>query len=128
MKSKFLIVMILVFIVMMAMFTRTSFAITVMDDVIGDGDDFIGRANTTSDYINTTKLQDISNDVYNMILAIGMVIAVVIGLILGIQYMITSVEEKAKIKQTLTIYVIGCVVLFGAFMIWKIVMTILGNI
>lgn len=128
MKSKFLIVMILVFIVMMSMFTRTSFAITVMDDVIGDGDDFIGRANTTSDYINTTKLQDISNDVYNMILAIGMVIAVVIGLILGIQYMITSVEEKAKIKQTLTIYVIGCVVLFGAFMIWKIVMTILGNI
>ena len=36
-----------------------------------------------------------------------------------------SVEEQAKVKQTLVPYVAGCVVLFGAFTIWKIVVTII---
>ena len=38
-----------------------------------------------------------------------------------------SVEEKANIKNSLIAYIAGCVVVFGAFTIWKIVVTILQS-
>jgi len=48
-------------------------------------------------------------------------------MIIGIQFIIGSVDEKAKIKETLVPYVIGVFIIFSAFGIWKIVMSI-GNI
>ena len=56
-----------------------------------------------------------------------MIVAVLIGAILGIKFMIGSVEEKAEIKAALVPFIIGCVVVFGAFGIWKIVVTIGNN-
>ena len=38
-----------------------------------------------------------------------------------------SIEEKAEIKTMLIPYIIGCVVVFGAFTIWKIVVDILQS-
>ena len=40
--------------------------------------------------------------------------------------MTAETESKAKIKESLMAYFIGCVVIFGAFTIWRIVVTI-GN-
>lgn len=62
---------------------------------------------------------------YNTLLLIGMVIAVIIGTIIGIKFMLSSVEEKAKVKEILLVYFIGCIVLVGAFSIWKIILTIM---
>lgn len=42
--------------------------------------------------------------------------------------MVGSVEQKAKVKDSLLPYIIGCIVIFGAFGIWKLVLTILENI
>ena len=47
-------------------------------------------------------------------------------MIIGIQFIVGSVDEKAKIKETLVPYVIGVFIIFSAFGIWKIVMSI-GN-
>ena len=69
-----------------------------------------------------------SNNVYNILLFIGLAIAIIIGLVLGIQFMVGSVEQKAKVKDSLLPYIIGCIVIFGAFGIWKLVLTILENI
>jgi hypothetical protein len=55
-------------------------------------------------------------------------VAIIIGLVLGIQFMVGSVEQKAKVKDSLLPYIIGCIVIFGAFGIWKLVLTILENI
>ena len=52
--------------------------------------------------------------------------AVIIGMVIGIQFMTASVEEKAKIKESLVPYVVGCVVVFGAFGIWKLAVTVLS--
>ena len=38
--------------------------------------------------------------------------------------MISSVEEQAKIKELLVPYVAGCIVIFGAFGIWKLAVNI----
>lgn len=105
-----------------------SLAATAVDDVVSDGDIFLNKGSEVNTVINETELQNFSSDVYNLILSIGMVIAVVVGMVLGIQFMISSVEEKAKIKEILVAYFIGCAVLFGAFTIWKIVIGILGTI
>lgn len=64
---------------------------------------------------------------YNALLIIGIIIAVIVGAILGIKFMMGSVGEKADIKKLLVPYVVGCIIVFGAFGIWKLVVTILAN-
>ena len=59
---------------------------------------------------------------------LGIIVAVLAGMIIGIRFMLGGAEEKANIKEILVPYVVGCVVVFGAFAIWKIVVTILSQI
>lgn len=61
-----------------------------------------------------------------MFLVAGIIIAVLVGAVLGIKIMVASVEEQAKIKELMVPYIVGCIVIFSAFTIWKIVVTI-GN-
>ncbi len=77
--------------------------------------------------INEEKLKDTSNFLFNLLLAVAIVLAVIIGMVIGIQFMVASVEEKAKIKEALLPYFVGCVVVFGAFGIWKLAVTILSR-
>ena len=81
----------------------------------------------SSNEINDTKLKEGSDLLFNSLLTIGTVAAVIVGAVLGIQFMVGSVEQKAKIKDSLIPYVAGCIVIFGAFGIWKLVITILNN-
>ena len=77
--------------------------------------------------LDDTSLQQLSDTLYNALLVIAIIVAVIIGLVIGIQFMTGSVAQKAKIKETLIPYIAGCVVIFGAFGIWKMVVTILGQ-
>ena len=42
--------------------------------------------------------------------------------------MISSAEEKAEVKKMLIPYIVGCIVVFGGFGIWKLVVNILQGI
>lgn len=46
---------------------------------------------------------------------IGVGIAIIMLILLGVKYMMGSVEEKAEIKKHAVVYVVGAVVFFGAF-------------
>lgn len=83
---------------------------------------------TGSTTIDDKNMQELSDMVYNTFFVLGVVIAVIVGLVIGIKFMLGSVEEKAEIKQTLPPYIIGCIIIFGAFAIWKIVVNILNQI
>ena len=96
-------------------------------DIISGADDFITEGKGQQP-INSENLKNLSDELYNVLLAIGVVIAVIVGLVLGIQFMTGSVEQKSKIKEALVPYIVGCVVIFGAFGIWKLVVTILQNV
>lgn len=104
-----------------------SYAEDTVDGVISGADDFVktGEKQTS---INEGELKNTSNFLYNLLLGIGIIVAVIVGVILGIKYMIGSVEEKAEYKESLFAYAIGCVVIFGAFGIWKIAVNILSTI
>ena len=100
---------------------------TSLSDVISGGDSFIQAGKDGSAKIDKGSLQNASSSIYNILLICGVIIAVLIGSIMGIKFMIGSVEEKAEIKAALVPFVIGCIVVFGAFGIWKIVVTIGNN-
>lgn len=93
-------------------------------DIFTEGDSFLEAGKSTT--INEIELQNASQTIYNMLLVLGICVAVVIAAILGIKFMIGSAEEKAQVKDELVPFVIGCVVVFGAFGFWKIFVTI-GN-
>lgn len=98
-----------------------------LDDILGGADNFVGGITSTG---NTTpqvneKLKSTSDFLYNTLLAIGMVVAVIVGLILGIKYMTAGSEDKANIKETIPAFIVSCVVIFGAFTIWKIIINMI---
>ena len=101
-----------------------------ISDIFTKADDFVknGQNSTTAGTtISTDTMKSMSELIYNTLLIIGVAVAVIIGIILGVKFMAGSVEEKANIKNSLIAYIAGCVVVFGAFTIWKIVVTILQS-
>lgn len=99
---------------------------TTIDSTIGSAKKFISNGKDKT--IDEDKLKSASDFLYNLLLGIGIIVAVIVGSILGIKYMTGSVEEKAEYKETLIVYLVGCVVVFGAFGIWKIVVNILAEV
>ena len=65
---------------------------------------------------------------YNILLTIGIVLAVLGGIYLGIKFMMSSAEGKAQVKESLIPYIAGCVVIFGAFIIWKLAIVLLSGL
>lgn len=74
-----------------------------------DVNDFKPDPNGAKD---ASKLASKAGIVLGIIQAIGTVVSVVVLIIIGIKYMLGSVEEKADYKQTMKPYVIGCALLF----------------
>ncbi len=96
-----------------------------LDDMIGDADRFINSAGDST--ISQTSLQKFSQTYYNILFTIGVVVATLVGLVLGIRFMISGAEGKANVKELLVPYIVGCVVVFGAFAIWKLLVSILSG-
>ena len=74
--------------------------------------------------INEEELKKFNDQMFNILLSIGVILSVIIGAILGIQIMWGSIEQQTKAKEILLPYVISCCVIFGAFTIWKVVVNI----
>lgn len=97
-----------------------------LDEVVTGADGFLEVGKEKGDsLLNEAKIQDFSSLAYNTLAIIGTVIAVIIGSILGWQIMTGGVEEKSQAKEKLIPFGIGVVVLAGAFIIWKIVVSVL---
>ena len=96
-----------------------------LDDLVTQGNRFLSNGQLN---LNEDVLQNFSGTMFNILLAIGVVVAVIIGAIIGLKLMTSSVDEQAEAKKLLVPYVVGCVVVFGAPGISKIVVTILQGI
>lgn len=127
MKLKSLIIIISMIVINIILFNINSVQAAGMSDVISGGDKFISAGSEDNTIkLDKSKLKSTSDMVYNILLISAMCIASIYTVILGIKFMIGSVEEKAQVKDALIPFIIGCVVAFGAFGIWKIFITI-GN-
>lgn len=96
--------------------------LSMADNAIETGKDQAG------DTVDTGKLINISDTIYNIFLGVGTGIAIIVGAILGIQFMTAGVDKKVEVKEALVPYVISCIVIFGSFGIWKLVVTILNSV
>ena len=96
-----------------------------LDGIMSGADDFIEKGKNSNTTIDDKQLHDTSSLIYNILLGVSMTIAVIVGIILGIKFMMASSEEKAQLKEALIPYVVSCVIMFGTFTIWKIVITII---
>lgn len=119
---------IITLLLLLSILTPTVVQATSLDEIFSGADDFIESGEPSTDpnsTIDNSDLKDTSDLLYNILLGIGMVTAVVVGMVLGIKYMLAGSEEKADIKQTLPAYIVSCIVVFGAFGIWKLLINII---
>ena len=100
---------------------------SALGDVISGGKKFIKSSNS-DELIDTGKVSEASSDIYNTLLMVSFVVVAVVGISLGIKFMMSGVEEKADVKKSLIVFVIGCVVVYGAFGIWKVLVTFLNTL
>lgn len=97
------------------------------DNILKEADSWLSTGEKDPP-IKDTDLKEISDKIFNILLGIGTVITVIIAVVLGIQFMTGSIEEQAKVKESLKPFIIGCVILFGSFTIWSIVINVGQNI
>jgi len=126
-------IILIVFINTFFMLTITSFASDdsggFLSEILGLGKNFLNTGEKeyqTDKPLDENALKVSSDYIYNVLLAIGIIAALIVGTIIGIKIIVGTVEEKAKIKEALVPYIIGCIVVFSAFAIWKQVINI-GN-
>lgn len=135
-----LILIIIVFILINTIptFSNASF----LDNIFKNGKDFISTNATITNIIPTdpddsnsvyvpfeqSQIKDLSSNIYNALLTIAIILAAIILSVLGIQFITGSIEQKVKVKEMLIPFCVGCIVIFGAFGIWKIIVTIASTI
>lgn len=98
-------------------------------DIFDAGDNFLNEGrNASNNIIEDTEVDQEFNRIYNILFGIGIALSVIIGAVLGIKFMLGTVEEQAKVKEMLMPYIVGCIVIFGAFGIWRLAINIFSNI
>ncbi len=90
-------------------------------DGLGDLDKYKG------DNIGSQKLQDKANVILGAIQAIGTVASVAMLIVIGIKYMLGSVEERAEYKKTLVPYLIGAFLLFTGSLVPQLIYRFMQN-
>ena len=89
-------------------------------------DDYKPASSDTS--TGTYRIKDMANRIIGTIQIIGTILSVATIGILGIKYMIGSVEEKAEYKKTFTAYIIGAIMIFAITNILAIIIKISTNV
>lgn len=119
-KTKKILILLIIFSILILTIIPKTYA-TTFGDIIDQGDKFISSKDSKVSTIKKEAFSDLSDTLYNVLLIIAIIAAFIVGGILGIKFITEGVEGKADVKALLLPYFIGCVVIFGAFTIWKLV-------
>lgn len=94
-------------------------------DISSDADSFLSAA--SGETPDRSGMDTAISDIAGILTGIAVIAAVVVAAVLGIQFMIGSTEQQAKIKESILPYICGCVVAFGALGIWQLVIAALNE-
>lgn len=75
-----------------------------------------------------TSSQTITNRIFCVIQVIGTVIAVIALIIIGMRYMLSSVEEKASMKGLMAYYIIGAILVAATANVLKLAYDIINGL
>ncbi len=102
----------LVSVLLMAFMVATTLSGTVFaDDAALDPTQFNGKGNVTEAQGSVTN---IIGGIITIAQVVGTGVAVIMLIVLAIKYISAAPSEKAEIKKSVTIYVVGAIVLFSA--------------
>ena len=104
-----------IIILFMLIISNTLFAATIGTNKITNNKD-LGDAGT--------KMETIGSRIFTAVSNVGIAVSVVVLAVIGIKYMLGSVEEKAEYKKSIMPYLIGAIFIFSASTIGKIVYSI----
>ena len=93
-------------------------------EIVGPGQNFLNRG--TNQNINLDAATKGFQKLAGLLWGAGVFAIVIAGAIIGIKYMMGSVEEKAEHKKMLVPYIVGSVIILGALTIWQILIEILS--
>ena len=122
--KKLLINIMVIFIILFNLFIPNAYA-GPLEDIMNRAEGFVNNGENGGNVINNDALKEGSNTLYNVLLVIGIAVAFIWGIVLGIQFVTGSLGEKADVKKNLIVYVIGCIIIFGAFGIWRLLLQLL---
>lgn len=77
---------------------------------------------------SSQKLEENAETILGVIQVVGIVVSVVMLMIIGIKYMMGSLEERAEYKETLKPYIIGAFLIFSGTTIPQIIYQIAKNV
>lgn len=61
----------------------------------------------------TNQFDDVGNTIFSIVQAVGIISSIAALMLIGIKYMMGSVEQKAEYKKTFPIYLVGCILVFA---------------
>ena len=122
--KKLLINIMVIFIILFNLFIPNAYA-GPLQDIMNRAEGFVNNGENGGNVINNDALREGSNTLYNVLLVIGIAVAFIWGIVLGIQFITGSLGEKADVKKNLIVYLVGCVIIFGAFGIWRLLLQLL---
>ena len=104
---------ILIILILITLIITPNVLASDISSILKAGQDFLKVGDDPGVTINVGNLSKVNSNIFNIFLAAAIIIAVVIGIVLGIQFMTSSVEGQAKVKEAVVPYLIGCVIQFG---------------
>lgn len=122
--KKLLINIMVIFIILFNLFIPNAYA-GPLQGIVDNAQNFVNNGENGGNVINKDALKEGSNTLYNVLLVIGIAVAFIWGIVLGIQFITGSLGEKADVKKNLIVYLVGCVIIFGAFGIWRLLLQLL---
>ena len=129
MKIKNILVILLVILIV---FPCSTYATTPSEEASGGRNYIINpdyyNPGVDSDVKNASKLLTMAQKIIAYLSAVGTIISVISLAIIGIKYLIASVEEKAEYKKNMIPYITGLLLLFGTTVIVSIISEIVTSV
>lgn len=127
-KLKFIIILIAIctiifpYVVTATEIVVTEESVKVADDLnLGDLDQYKGKGEDAPQFIEKV------NVIVSVLEAVGVILSVIILIVIGIKYMLGSVEERVDYKKTMIPYLIGAFMVFTVSLIPQIIFKFMEN-
>lgn len=119
-------VIVIAIICILSICPRASYAVDT--STIMDGANKFLDGSEDREVFNKTNEKDAIDTLYFIMLTIGIVLALIVGSVLGIQFITAGAAGQAKVKEKIIPFVLGALVVFGAFGIWRITYNVLNGL
>lgn len=112
----------------LSLYSTTCMADSSLDDIMNNGNSFLNAGSESLTMIDQNDLKSLSNFISGVLLTIAIGVTVITGAIMGLNFITQSIEEKAKVKESMVPWIIGIIVSFGAFTIWEVAVNLFQSL